>query len=123
MFADIESIVQSMVRHMQGYDLKSVEYTKHVDIGTQKDGLETEVLCDDGISEAITTNGIITTIAPALDSSISSDLIALAEYLIPNTGALAEFSVKAKIKKGFIKFTAEADGIVNTLKVQFIKNQ
>ena len=123
MFADIESIVQSIVRHMQGYNLKSVEYTKHVDTGAQKDGLETEVLCDDGISEAITTDGIITTIAPALDRSISSDLIALAEYLIPNTGTLSEFSVKAKIKKGFLKVTAESGGIVNTLKVQFIKNQ
>lgn len=122
MFKDLKEILDSIVVLMKDNDLRSVEYSRHADVGEQKDGLEEYVLSDDGITEAVLNNKMITTLSPSIDGDISSNLKAISAYMLPDVNPLKSYRIKAKIKKGFIKITAEQlgdDEIVNTLKVQF----
>lgn len=121
MFKDIKAIVDDLVVLMKDNNLRSVEYSRHADAGEQKDGLEDEVLTIDGITEAVLKGGMITSIPPNIDKEISSELICISDYLLPEKDVLKSYSVRAKVKKGFVTFTAELGigDVVNTLKVQF----
>lgn len=110
MFNQIVAETKHLIPLMQELNLKLVEHNFFSEIDAERDdsGLETTIINNDGVCDAVSTTGMIVTSTISLkDSNTFGDALAkVAKVLLPETTPLKSFCVWIKLRKNSVVFKA-----------------